>query len=65
MVMLMYVLAVTISTRVSSIVLKCLDEAVEQDSEKGAEQWANPVDPVVAIESAENDIGTKGARRIK
>ena len=55
---------VEVLTWVCSLVFECLDELVETAGEERAKDWANPVDPVVAVEGAEDDTRAKGAGRV-
>lgn len=53
--------AVTVGSWVGGLVLEELDETVEEESYESAQQWSQPVDPVVAIECVHDDIGPKSA----
>jgi hypothetical protein len=46
-------------TWVGCLVLEDLDEAVEDHGDQRAEEGANPVDPMVAVEGAEDRVGAE------
>jgi hypothetical protein len=50
-----------ILTGVCSLVLEHLDELVEARRQERAEDWSNPVYPVVAVEMVRYDGGAEGA----
>jgi hypothetical protein len=57
--------AIAICTWIGCLVLESLDQLVEGNCENGAEQRSNPVDPVISVESAEDNVRTKGASWIE
>lgn len=50
---------VEILARVRCSILESFDEAIEEDCEQGTENWANPIDPVVAGKDMKNDAGSE------
>jgi hypothetical protein len=57
--------AIAICTWIGCLVLESLDQLVEGNCENGTEQRSNPVDPVISVESAEDNVRTKGASWIE
>lgn len=55
---------VVILTRVGSPPVESIKKVVESCCKEGAQQRANPVDPVVAWEAVVHDIRTEGSRRV-
>jgi hypothetical protein len=58
-VLLCFAAPIAISIRVSSLILKPLDETIEDDSKNGTQKRSDPVDPVIAVEVSQHDVGTK------
>jgi hypothetical protein len=61
----MKILTIPICTGIGGRVLESLDQLVEGDGKEGAEQRPNPVDPMVPVECAENNVRTKRASWIE
>lgn len=57
---MMRLVTITVGIRIGGLVLEDLDQAVENDCQDCAEKRSNPVDPVVRVETAENDTWTEG-----
>lgn len=56
---------VPVLARVTLFPAQVLEEGVEGRGNKGAEQRADPVDPVVGWEARVNDGGAEGTRRVE
>lgn len=55
----------TVLTRISLLIMEELDEVIVARSDKCAEEGADPVDPVVALEGGGGDAGREGARWVE
>jgi hypothetical protein len=62
---MMKILTIPICTGVGGRVLESLDQLVEGDGEEGAEQRSNPIDPMVPVECAEDNVRTERASWIE
>lgn len=51
--------AIAIGARVGRLVLEEFEQTVESHSEQGAKNWANPVNPVVAVEAPRDNVRSK------
>jgi hypothetical protein len=54
-------LTVAIDTGAGGLILEVLQQAIEDGRKYGTEQRTNPVDPVVAIERTQDNVGTEGS----
>lgn len=55
---------VKVLANIGGLPVKELKDMIEGCSSKGADQWANPVDPVIAWERVIDDSGTKCPCRV-
>jgi hypothetical protein len=63
--LLVYVATIMVGTRIGSLVLEHLHQAIEHDREDGAKKRPNPVDPVVARPNASDDGRSKRSGRVQ
>lgn len=56
---------VKVGSWIGRLVLECLDQTVKCDSQERAQRRADPVYPVVAIESVQNDVWAERPRGIE